>query len=696
MDSPEEKSLWPNPYERFPAVLARVVIALRASAAGQANGAFVEALENLARTREALSDELHQIWTIFQTVPTGLVILDGEGTVVGMNQAARQFVPGPPGKVLGRRWTELFWPVRRDGSPLPLGELPSMEALREGKPVLDATLGVMHPDGKVHWLIGNAIPLAGRDSATASRVLVAFTDITRRVELQEALEKERQRLRAILDNAPVGILVVDRSENIVLANREIRARSAVSIFQAGQPCRDCLRGITYRRPDGRAYAIEDVPVLRALKSGEPVQAEEMRIEFPGGGSMLILASALPIRDADGHVVEAIAISIDITRLEEVEKQRAEFLGVISHEMRTPLAAMKGTAVMALDHRATLGQTDIKELFTIIDKETDRLVDLVNNLLDMTRIESGSLSVKRQPGYVRDVVAEAVEGFRSSRYTNPVNVQIPGDHIPAEIDARRVRQVVMNLLTNAAHFSSPGSPIGVTVTRQGEGIAVAIQDRGRGIPREKLPLLFKKFSRLDTGRRDSPSGTGLGLVICKGIVEAHGGTISAESPGEGQGTTVTFTLPVSTRLAVAGVHGSETPLGEAGNRVTGQKLVLAVDDEPGILELLRTVLREGGYDAATVGDPSRVVDLIRAQRPDLVLLDLGFPGADGFDILNRIRDLSHVPVIILTGRTSKQDIVRAFKLGVDDYITKPFGQSELLARIGAVLRKSANRHEGVRT
>ena len=251
----------------------------------------------------------------------------------------------------------------------------------------------------------------------------------------------------------------------------------------------------------------------------------------------------PVLD-DNHVISRfIAIKQDISarkRLEaELEKTRSEFLGEVSHELKTPLTAIKGCASMALSSPIPPDAAETRELFDIIDTQANRLTDLVANLLDVTRIEAGRLSMEPGPAVLADIVEEARVIFEHSQYPHPLEVMLPSRLPALRADGRRIVQVLSNLFTNAAKYSSPTAPIILTAESAKGEVTVHVRDAGVGIPADKMPLLFQKFVRV---QERGVKGTGLGLFICKGIVEAHGGRIWAESPGKGKGTVFSFTLP----------------------------------------------------------------------------------------------------------------------------------------------------------
>ena len=257
------------------------------------------------------------------------------------------------------------------------------------------------------------------------------------------------------------------------------------------------------------------------------------------------------------------------------------------------------------------------------------------------------------------------------------------------DRRRIIQVLGNLFSNAAGYSPDGSPIMVSAVRDGVHVAVSVADRGRGIPAELLPELFRKFSRASSeATASSVDGSGLGLAICKGIVEAHGGRIWAESDGPGLGARFTFTLPAVERSGIPDPDPAST-----GSRRTPKVRVLAVDDNPHDLRYVRDVLTRAGYAPIATADPADVPRLMEAEKPHLVLLDLVLPGSDGIELMNDIRKTADVPVVFLSVYGQDETVVRALDMGAVDYVVKPFSPTELAARIRAALRKRLEPFQG---
>ena len=438
---------------------------------------------------------------------------------------------------------------------------------------------------------------------------------------------------------------------------------------------------------------DDQPLLQEMRRSPDSFAGPviLRCRRKDGSPIWIEHHNVPVHDEAGKLVAIQGIVRDVSErvrsMEDLEKLRSEFLGMVTHELKTPLAAIKGSAATALGSPRPLDASEVRELFEIINEQCDRLRDLADNLLDMSRIEAGSLSVKPEPLHLSAVIEEAQSIFARGERGHRIEVELPDDMPPVSADRRRIVQVLSNLLSNAAKFSPTTTPIRVSAEHDAIRATVRVHDQGQGISAAKLPLLFQKFSQVHDATGTRVSGTGLGLAICKGIVEAHGGRIWAESAGEGKGATFTFTLPIAAEapaVPAKAVAASGTAAVRRGERLR----VLAVDDELPILRYLQHSLDEAGYQCVVTSDPSQVTKFVELEQPDLILLDLRLPGVSGFDLLKRIREFSAAPVIFLTASDSSEDTVKALKLGADDYVTKPFSPSELLARIEAALRRRA--------
>lgn len=518
----------------------------------------------------------------------------------------------------------------------------------------------------------------------AAQAAIAI-DNARRYENEHRAKAD---LDGLINATPVAVLAFDaRTLELVTVNEEARR-----LFRGINTPSDLLKIIKFKRPDGSEIPLEELPFERARRSGENVRVDDVVIHFPDGPPVPTLCNATPVLAESGEVVSVVATLQDMTPVEDLEKQRAEFLGMVSHELRMPLASIKGSATALLGPSSPLDASEAEQFYRIIDQQADHMLGIIKNLLDLTRIEAGVLSVDARPTPVADMVEDARRAFVSGAYRNAIQIELAPNLPPVMADRRRISQVLANLLSNASKYSPGPSVIGVSASIDGFHVAVTVSDEGRGISRDQLPNLFKRYSRLSPEDQDWKGvGEGLGLAICKGIVETHGGRIWAESGGPGLGAQFTFTMPVAFESATEVEPETRRQAAGTGGRI------LAVDDDPQMLWMLRRVLSDAGYVPVSTTNPGDVESLIEAEKPRLILLDRMLPGTDGFEIMKRIVDITDAPVIFLSGRGGDQEIVRAFDLGAADYVLKPFSSMELLARIRSTLQKHATkeRNDGPR-
>ena len=519
----------------------------------------------------------------------------------------------------------------------------------------------------------------------AAQAAMAVTNARRYGDEQRA----KADLEALVNTSPVGVLVVDvGSRTVVMANREARRIVGAPPAEARDATQD-VWGLTCRRLDGSEIAYDELPVVRAVRDGETVQAEELVIERRDSTTVTALINASPIRSEDGELVSVVSTLQDMTPLEDLERLRGEFLAMVSHELRAPLTSIKGAAATVRDSSMPLDPAEVGQFFGLIEDQANHMRDLINDLLDMTRIEAGTLSVSPEPTDLAPVIDLAKSAFLSSGYRHSIDVDTASSLPLVWADRRRIAQVLHNLLSNAAANSREWSTITVSASLEDTHVAVSVIDQGAGIAPERLRLLFTKFSRVHSDDPHRPqAGYGLGLAICKGIVEAHGGRIRAHSKGEGHGTKFTFTIPTLDEPAVA----TDTFDGEAQPAPSKVETILVIDDDPQALRYVRNTLARAGYTPVVTSDPDELEHLLEAEKPHLVLLDLMLPATNAFDLIRRIPRILNVPVIILSGRGDDNNVAEAFELGASDYIVKPFSPTELLARIAAALRRQAlSRH-----
>ena len=522
----------------------------------------------------------------------------------------------------------------------------------------------------------------GEDEETvvlfASQAAMAIANARRYRDEQRA----RADLETLIDISPVGVAVFDAATGVPKSFNREAGRIVDSLRNPDQTPVELLNLLTFRRADGREVSLREFPIAELLSVDETVRSEEIVLRVPDGRSVTVLLNATPIRSDEGAVESVVVTMQDMADVQELERMRAEFLGMVSHELRAPLTSIKGSAATVLGSTTDLDPAVIRQFFRIIEDQADHLNDLVSDLLDVARIETASLAVNPEPAEVAALVDRARSAFVSGGGRNNIAIDMEPDLPLVIADRRRIVQVLGNLLSNAGRNSPESSVIRVSAARDGVHVAVSVSDEGRGIPSENLPLLFRKFSRAQV--EEQGGDTGLGLAICKGIVEAHGGRIWAESDGPGLGARLTFTLPVDVTGEASGLAPAAT---RARHRDSGEGVrVLAVDDDPQTLRYVRDALIQSGYTPVLAGDPEEAVRLMETERPHLALLDLILPGTDGIELMKNLVAIAKVPVIFLSAYGRDETIARAFEMGAVDYMVKPFSATELTARIGSALRR----------
>ena len=490
--------------------------------------------------------------------------------------------------------------------------------------------------------------------------------------------RARADLEALVEASPVGVAVFDaRSGLPVSFNCEAR-RIVEGLVQADRPAEELLEVVTCRFADGRETALDELPLARALR------AEEITLSVPDGPSVTALLTVAPIRGDGGEVVWVVVSLQDLEPLQELVRMRSEFLGMVSHELREPLTSIRGSAATLLEEGEALDSAERREFFRIIVDRANQMRGLISDLLDAGQIGAGTLTVLPEPVEVAELVEPARTTFQSGGGRHAILVDLPAGLPRVLADRRRIVQVLGNLISNAARHAPESSPIRVGAAREQAYVAVSVFDEGPGVAPEQLPQLFRKHPG---GEEGATAGHGLGLAICKGLVEAHGGRIRADSAGPGRGTTFTFTIPAAAESGGTATVRADAPSPEAASRDEPPR-ILVVDDDPQTLRFIREELSRAGYAPLVTGDSDKLAHLIRSERPQLVLLDLLLPGSDGIELMRQVPELADQPVIFISVYGRDETVARALESGAADYIVKPFSPTELVARIRAAVRRHA--------
>ncbi|MFC0253959.1 ATP-binding response regulator [Massilia consociata] len=413
--------------------------------------------------------------------------------------------------------------------------------------------------------------------------------------------------------------------------------------------------------------------------------DEFRISVPDGRTRWVRDRLFPVRDARGEVYRVARVTSDITARKEMEallraadRNKNQFLATLAHELRNPLspirnaAALLGVAGESGGHKVDERQARAREVIT---RQVDHLAHLVDDLLDVARISEGKIVLRTEEVDLGAVVNQAVEtaGPLITAREHHLNVSLPEQQVWVNGDPVRLAQSVGNLLHNAAKFTPKGGEIGVTVSlgegREAGRVKIAVRDNGIGIAEDNLPRIFGMFAQVGAPPDRAPEGLGIGLSLVSHLLELHGGHLSAESPGIGMGSTFTVDLPL---LRVASPearpdHCTGPDTGGSGMRV------LLVDDNVDAMEMMGFLLAEMGYETCTTADASQIEELALRHKPHVIVLDIGLPGIDGYEVARRIKKspaLSSIRLVAHTGYGSPEDRRRAQEAGFDAHLVKP--------------------------
>ncbi|HEX2484348.1 MAG TPA: ATP-binding protein, partial [Myxococcota bacterium] len=367
-----------------------------------------------------------------------------------------------------------------------------------------------------------------------------------------------------------------------------------------------------------------------------------------------------------------------TEAQAANRAKDDFLAVLSHELRTPLHAILGWAQVVRTERLS---PEVARGLEVIDRNARRQAQLVEDMLDVSRIVSGRLSFEFAPVDLRQVVEAAVDTLRPMIDAKSLRLELSGGCGTVLGDAHRLQQVIWNLVSNAVKFTDTGGRIEVTMDRTGPRCTVTVRDDGAGITRDFLPHVFDRFRQQEGGSTRRFGGLGLGLTIVRYLVEMHGGSVSAASDGPGRGATFSVTLP----LAKDDARPPAEPVPIAGSPWLAGVRVLAVDDEADARELVREVLSRVGADVRLASSVDEALAQLRSFAADVLLVDVEMPGGDGYAMLRRAREAGFEgPAIALTAHSSADERVRALAAGFLHHVPKPVETAELRAVVASAL------------
>ncbi|MCX6022699.1 MAG: response regulator [Chloroflexi bacterium] len=548
---------------------------------------------------------------------------------------------------------------------------------------------IRRKDGEYIWFETTSRTVREADTGMILEIHTASRDISLRkiaeeqlrhtmIELEEQYRKAdhaSSEMRAVLDAAGEAMALVSPDRRLGTVNRRF------ADFFGVQP--DAAAGHLFAEFEGEVRKILADPD-RFLAGVADTAADSSRQfteiivqRWPEHRELQLYST--PVLSAGDVHLGRLYVFRDVTHEREVDRMKSEFVSLVSHELRTPLTSIKGYVDLLIDGEVGDVTEEQSEFLGIVKNNADRLVSLINDLLDISRIESGKVELRRSTLDLTRLIAAAAGSLRPQMESKnqSLTLDLPRDLPSVWCDSDRVTQIMINLISNAHKYTPAGGAVRIAAmpTSGGAQVRVEVQDSGIGMSKDELAQLFTKFFRSKSRAAQEVGGTGLGLSITRSLVEMHGGEISVSS-AQGQGSTFSFTLPVTEAPIVQADEPSAAP--HPGSRV------LVVDDQPDIAGLIVRYLERGGYTALTARDGAEALQMARDEQPDLITLDVMLPDADGFTVLEWLKQdpaTAHIPVVVISVLADRG---QARILGAVEYLTKPVSEPALLERVAQVL------------
>ena len=512
----------------------------------------------------------------------------------------------------------------------------------------------------------------------------------------EEARQAREDMERLMDLCPDRGLDFRRAiGRVAYMNQEAR-RMVAAITSSGANLDDVFTTSRFTRADGRELSFAELPGTRALQSGETVIAEEIVTHYSNGSTLTQLVSCVPIFSETGDIVSVLSASQDLTALQDQELWRAEFLTMVSEELRTPLISIKGSAAALIGEIDTATAAETMQWLRIIDQQADQMRGQINSLIELTQIETGTLSLATQPTDVATLIERSCDEYLKVHSAATIRYEISDGVAAVLADEQYIDKVLHNFLRDIAMRAGDSSPITVSAEEIDIYIAIEVSAEVSIVPTARSPFrnnvsedpqMFEEATRAHTRAVElATKGEGLAMGFCRGVVEAHGGRVRTAVDELDSRLTITFTLPT-----VDDTEQSGTP--EAGEIADDQRsgpgnksqIVVSIQD-PRSQRTVRQALLDSGYAAVEAAGLDEVEELASSEGPALIVLDIAGREDDAFRVLRGAGNPRDLPAIVLCNRSDEEYVIHAFEMGADGYMVKPFSPTELIARIRATLRR----------
>jgi two-component system, chemotaxis family, CheB/CheR fusion protein len=612
---------------------------------------------------ERVRSRLRQLSAIVESSEDAIISQSLDGSITTWNRGAERLYGYSAEEVIGRNIVMLI----AGGSDDQVAAL--LESIRRGGRIEHADTFRLRKDGGLLEVSVTISPIHDVDGRISGASAIVRDVAPVKKAQREVMEREGQ-IRLLLDSTEEGIIGLGPDGSCTFVNPSC-------VRMLGYTSANDLIGthihmlIHTRGAIGDMHAAEDCPLYQVLLTGKGAHSDNEPMYRADGTRFTSEYWSYPIRR--GHnVVGAVMTFLDITERKQAEaeirtaaRRREEFLAMLSHELRNPLAAVVSAAkVMRTEN---ISPHALDRARQIVERQSRQMARLLDDLLDVSRITRGGIELRKEDIDLREVVRIAIEALapmleeRQSKLT----LNLPDEVLAVRGDTARIQQVVANLVSNAARYSPPGSPIQLTIDSEAESLVLRVKDEGRGISPSMLSDIFEMFVQDEQGLERSTGGLGIGLTLVRQIVELHGGQVEAHSQGIGRGSEFVVRLP---RIPHAVIHR-----GLESKRSADARRVLIVEDQDDSREMLRILLESMGHSVVEQSDGRSAVEAILREHPDVAIIDIGLPVMSGYDVARRVREnqlLDDVVLIALTGYGRDTDIDAAKAAGFDAHLTKP--------------------------
>jgi PAS domain S-box-containing protein len=640
---------------------------------------LLAAKEALQHRTQELARSVAMMQATLESTFDGILVTDGNRRVTGFNEkyAAMWRIPR---EIMDTGEHPRLLAVCAQQFTDPVSYLARLEEIYASAPPESLDL-LSLSDGRVFERFSK-IQLVG--DVEAGRVW-SFRDVTAHKRSESALREQRTWLEVTLSSIGDAVITTDIRGHVTFLNPIGETMTGWSLAEATGVHLERIFNIV--NEDTRQPVAN--PVIKVLQEGNIVGLANHTVLIAKDGSEVAIEdSAAPIRDASGALSGAVMVFHDVTArrraeiaLRDADRRKDEFIAVLAHELRNPLAPIRQAALISKAPGATEAQK--RWSHDVIERQVQYMSLLLDDLLDISRVTRGTMVLRMQPTELISVVNQAIETARPiiDAKRHVLSIDLPHQPVHITADPLRMAQVLSNLLTNAAKYTDPEGQIRLSAACESEQLVIRVVDSGVGINPDNLPRIFEMFSQVHPTMDRSEGGLGIGLALARGLVELHGGRIEARSDGLSHGSEFVVHLPL--RMLPDSrepkPHVAATPA-----RITRRR-VLVADDNRDSAETLAMLLRVEGHEVMIAHDGSAALAAFGGFAPDIVLLDIGMPGPNGYEVARQIRQSragAEIKLIAITGWGQESDKERAFAAGFDHHLTKPVdtGQlSELLER-----------------